>query len=93
MRISIGRGEKMPPKDTTLNYAAYINGQRYEKSIEPVELTPKIMMKPIGDLHSVPHWRCGRCRCAVVVYKDDPKPDDCPWCGCGIEWEDGLLSG
>lgn len=44
-------------------------------------------MKPIGDLHSVPHYRCGRCFGAVVLFKNDAKPKVCKWCGEPIEWK------
>ena len=43
--------------------------------------------KPIGDLDSVPHWRCGVCRRAVVLYKNDERPDKCRWCGTLIDWK------
>lgn len=46
----------------------------------------KEKVRPIGDLHSVPHFRCGRCHDAVVVYNHDKRPRKCPWCGTPIDW-------
>lgn len=45
------------------------------------------LIKPIGDLHSVPHWRCGQCKKAIVVFENDKKPEECPWCGARILWD------
>ena len=45
-------------------------------------------VEPIGDLHSVPHWRCGHCFKAIVVFEDDPKPNRCQWCGTWIDWKE-----
>lgn len=43
-------------------------------------------VRPIGDLHSVPHFRCGRCHDAIVVYNHDKRPRKCKWCGVLIDW-------
>ena len=43
-------------------------------------------IKPVGDLDSVPHYRCGKCDRAIVMYENDEKPDICPWCGYGVDW-------
>lgn len=48
-------------------------------------MPPKV--KVIGDLHSVPHYRCGMCKKAVQVFVDDDKPSICPWCGVWLDWE------
>ena len=48
-------------------------------------MPPKV--KVIGDLHSVPHYRCGMCKKAVQVFKDDDKPSICPWCKVLLDWE------
>ena len=48
---------------------------------------PEKTVKPIGDLHSVPHYRCGECFKAIVVYLNDEKPKACRWCGSMIDWE------
>lgn len=79
----------MPTGKTAAVGTLYLDGKRLmelDSELPEIEVVP--MVKPIGDLHSVPHWRCGRCHCAIVVYEDDPKPSDCPWCGCGIAWEE-----
>ena len=48
-------------------------------------MPPKV--KVIGDLHSVPHYRCGACKLAVQVFEDDEKPSFCPWCHVWLDWE------
>lgn len=53
-------------------------------AIEALErATPK---KPIGDLHSVPHYRCPNCKKAVVVFENEAKFPYCHWCGQRIDW-------
>ena len=49
-------------------------------------MPPKV--KPIGDLHSVPHYRCGSCKRAIVIYTNDDKPEICRWCGCLVDWRE-----
>jgi ribosomal protein S27E len=53
--------------------------------IEPM-IEKSIRKKPIGDLHSVPHYRCPNCNRAIVLYKDDPKHLHCHWCGQALNW-------
>ncbi len=43
--------------------------------------------KPIGDLNSVPHYRCPNCNNAIVVYEFDYKYPNCKWCGQAIDWK------
>lgn len=43
-------------------------------------------MKPVGDLHSVPHFRCPNCRGAVVVFRMDKRRKRCRWCGQKLRW-------
>lgn len=47
-----------------------------------------IPQKPVGDLDSVPHYRCPACNSAVVLYEDSPKYPCCQWCGQKLNWED-----
>lgn len=77
----------MPPKSIQSDaFSVYLDGKRIENfSFEPAELTPAV--KPIGDLHSVPHFRCGVCQKAIVVYCDGSKPDTCRWCGVKVDWK------
>lgn len=56
---------------------------KYEQSTTE-ETRQKV--KPIGDLHSVPHFRCGVCKRAIVLYENDQKPDSCRWCGTKVDW-------
>lgn len=51
-------------------------------------LKKQVPMKPKGDYHSVPHYRCPNCNRAVKVYDDDRVFDYCTWCGQKILWED-----
>lgn len=60
---------------------AYKNG--YAKGLEDRKKQSK---KPIGDLHSVPHYRCPTCNNAIVVYKFGYKYPNCKWCGQAIDW-------
>lgn len=64
----------------------YMDGKKIDLKTEAVELNATV--KPIGDLHSVPHFRCGVCHCAVVLYQNDERPEKCRWCGCCIDWKD-----
>ena len=49
--------------------------------------TKDMPKKPIGDLDSVPHYRCPTCRSAVVLYDHDNKYPCCQWCGQALLWE------
>lgn len=46
--------------------------------------------KPIGDLHSVPHYRCPNCHRSVVLYESDHKFPCCQWCGKKLDWSDSV---
>ena len=59
------------------NYANMVNAKD----------TPK---KPIGDLNSVPHYRCPNCNNAVAVYEFDYKYPHCKWYGQAIDWSDKI---
>lgn len=51
------------------------------------QMTEKnIKRKPIGDLHSVPHYRCPNCNRTVVLYESDTKNAHCHWCGQALDW-------
>lgn len=50
-------------------------------------LEKQMPKKPIGDLHSVPHYRCPNCNNAVVVYDHDYKYQCCKWCGQKLNWD------
>lgn len=62
----------------------YINHTRAEvlEAIDKQE--PK---KPIGDLHSVPHYRCPRCTKGVKGWSDSPVYPYCHHCGQRLDWE------
>ena len=65
----------------------FLNGVEVEADLgQVVEIKP-VPAKPIGDLHSVPHYRCGVCNRAVVLFATDKKPQVCRWCGIPIDWE------
>lgn len=63
----------------------YINHTRAEvlEAIDKQE--PK---KPIGDLHSVPHYRCPRCTKGVKGWSDSPVYPYCHHCGQRLDWSD-----
>ena len=50
------------------------------------DIKKQIPMKPVGDLHSVPHYRCPNCNNAVALYEDDTKAHSCKWCGQILDW-------
>lgn len=43
---------------------------------------------PIGDLHSVPHYRCPNCHKSVKTYEDSSTYSFCHWCGQALDWSD-----
>ena len=45
----------------------------------------QIPKKPIGDLHSVPHYRCPTCKCTVSMYNTQ-FDSFCKYCGQAIDW-------
>lgn len=45
-----------------------------------------IPKKPIGDLNSVPHYRCPTCKSSVVLYEHDNAYPCCQWCGQALDW-------
>lgn len=47
-----------------------------------------IPQKPVGDLHSVPHYRCPNCKSGVVLYEDNTKFPYCQWCGQKLDWSE-----
>lgn len=65
----------------------------HDKSANAIDVALKalekqIPKKPIGDLGSVPHYRCPYCNRAVKLYKNDRGFDFCPDCGQKIDWSD-----
>ena len=50
-------------------------------------LDKQIPKEPIGDLHSVPHYRCPVCYSSVKTYKKECGARFCHWCGQAIDWE------
>lgn len=62
------------------------SGTPYEIAIEA--LAKQIPREPIGDLGSVPHYRCPSCNSAIVVYENGNKYPYCQWCGQAIDWSD-----
>lgn len=70
-----------------LNSNAYLNMCTSNDMINAIKALDKtIPEKPIGDLNSVPHYRCPNCKNAVVVYADDFKYPCCKWCGQELDW-------
>ena len=62
------------------------NAKALDMAIDALEKQePK---KPIGDLHSVPHYRCSACHGAVKLYETSNTFPYCHWCGQALDWED-----
>ena len=59
-----------------------------EETFEKVKgaVGKQIPKKPVGDLHSVPHYRCPTCKSAVVVFEKDTRYVFCKWCGQALDW-------
>lgn len=56
-----------------------------DEAIEAVD--KQIPREPIGDLHSVPHYRCSVCYSSVKTYRGQHGVRFCRWCGQRILWE------
>ena len=67
--------------DAAFGIYHYLTGGAELKNIKDI---PK---KPIGDLNSVPNYRCPNCNNAIVVYQFDYKYPHCKWCGQAIDWD------
>lgn len=66
------------------NYEAF---DKDKKTIE--ELVEKATSKkPIGDLDSVPHYRCPICFSGVKMYEDSITYPYCHHCGQRIDWSE-----
>lgn len=61
-------------------------GNFLDESIVKSALIKRVQMKPIGDLHSVPHYRCPDCFGGVVIYEDSRKFPFCHHCGQALDW-------
>lgn len=69
---------------TKPKYIRKVEDENFEILYELVEkATPK---KPIGDLHSVPHYRCPICHGGVKMYEDSIVYPFCHHCGQAILW-------
>lgn len=84
----------MTIEDVIANYKAKMKNRRLHFSEKLLlgevisALEKQIPKKPIGDLGSVPHYRCPYCNRAVKLYKNDRGFDFCPDCGQKIDWSD-----
>lgn len=78
---AINRISKIPvrPKpDNALDLVAIIEAQK--------ALVKQIPQKPLGDLHSVPHYRCPNCHRTAKLFKDSSVFLHCHWCGQALDW-------
>lgn len=48
----------------------------------------QIKQKVIGNLHSVPQYRCPNCNLAIKMFMKDPAHPYCCWCGQALDWSD-----
>ena len=76
--------EKITIEGNVLRVAEFFEGL----SVANKALEKQISEKPIGDLHSCPHYRCPSCHKSVVLYRNDPKYPCCQWCGKNLDWSD-----
>ena len=51
-------------------------------------LEKQIPKKPIGDLNSVPHYRCAACGSGVKTYENSTVYPYCHYCGQKLLWEE-----
>ena len=79
--ISCLKADKEYLKDNNI-----CDGKEIDAAIEALE--KHIPKKPIGDLNSVPHYRCPVCKNAVVLYEYSAKLPHCQWCGQKLDWDD-----
>ena len=49
-------------------------------------LEKQIPKKPVGDLNSVPHYRCATCGNGVKTYEDGTVYPYCHYCGQKLLW-------
>lgn len=85
--LCIGRkeGDKLKIINTIQGYAAT---NMYDHLTRGSGLGfSKSAKKPIGDLDSVPHYRCPSCFGSVVMYEKDPHYPCCQWCGQKLDWK------
>ena len=64
--------------DYPMDYAVAI-----DEAIKAID--KQIPKEPIGDLHSVPHYRCPTCKCTVSMYNTQHDAF-CKYCGQAIDW-------
>lgn len=76
--------EKITIEGNAIRVADFFRGL----SVANIALKKQIPQKPIGDLHSCPHYRCPSCHRSVVLYEDSPKFPYCQWCGQKLDWKD-----
>ena len=56
-----------------------------DEAIKAVE--KQMPKKPIGDLHSVSHYKCPICYSSVKTYEKECGDRFCRWCGQRLLWE------
>lgn len=71
------------------DFIRYKNGNHVDKYHREIlkELVDRATpMKPIGDLDSIPHYRCPSCFCTVKLFDDSQCDKYCQHCGQAIDW-------
>lgn len=51
-------------------------------------LGKQIPERAIGDLNSVPHYRCPVCRSGIKTYENSTVYPYCHYCGQALDWSD-----
>lgn len=64
-------------------WAVYIT-EALDVAIKALE--KQIPKKPVGDLNSVPHYRCAACGNGVKTYEDSTVYPYCHYCGQKLLW-------
>jgi len=64
--------------------------EEYQQLAEAMDTAIKkqIKRKVVGDLHSVPHYRCPNCNLAIKMFIKDSAYPHCHWCGQALDWSD-----
>lgn len=78
----------MTIEENTIKYLKSINewGQNSSYIETAISALEKQMPKKPTMYDSIPHARCPKCHCAVMIYCDDAKHPNCHWCGQAIDW-------
>ena len=77
----------------TIKYLIDLIGDGLVENVEAIRIAlaaieKQIPNKPIGDFHSVPHYRCPNCNSTVKLYENSTIFPFCNYCGQAIDWSE-----